>query len=125
VHEVEPSSRDLLTRVGINANTSRIELLTVFESVLMERGADIDFISFYQDRSKFIEYVQVMRDLPKNCTERSSCLRFTVRAPSGAKCGGQHWTYGIDLPYLFRKDRAIPQRINVGRVETICLAITI
>ena len=54
-----------------------------------------------------------MGDLPQNCTECGSCLWLIVRAPSGNKYGGQHWTYGIDPPYLFRK------------VETVCLAVTI
>ena len=36
VHQIEPPSKDLSTRVGIDPNPSGIERLTVFESVLIE-----------------------------------------------------------------------------------------
>ena len=34
-------------------------------------------------------------------------------------------TYGVYLPYFFRKDCAVPQRVNICRIETVCLAIAI
>ena len=64
MHEIEPSSGDVSTRFRINPNPGRIEPLIVFKSTLMKRSADIDFVSFDQDRSKFFEYIQVVRDLP-------------------------------------------------------------
>ena len=66
---------------------------------------------------------------PAASSARPSSKSAHVRASGNCKniisSGGQHWTYGIDLLYLSRKDRAIPQRVDVGRVEAVCFAITI
>jgi len=60
------------------------------------------------------------------------CLRIALSAvlaynPSSEwdEYDGLSSTYSIDLSYLFREDRAVPQRVNVGRVETVRFAIAV
>jgi len=76
-----------------------------------------------QDQPGFFEHVQVTRDLPQDYIEYGFLFLPVVYRQSGER-DKLHWAYGIDLPYLFREDRAI-LRVEVGRVETVCLAITI
>jgi len=46
MHEVEPSSRYLLTHFRVDTGSSGVKSLIVLKSISVERRADIDFVSF-------------------------------------------------------------------------------